>query len=128
MDAADVDVRYSPDHLWLREDGRGVTIGVTEQISRVLTWVNDVALPVPGARFEAGEQLAQIDSQKADIAITAPAALEVVAVNDALRADPMLVRMDPRGRGWLVVAELVDGGWDRLLEPAAYDALLREQS
>jgi glycine cleavage system H protein len=123
-----VEVRYSPDHLWLRQDGSGVTIGVTEKISRMLTWVNEVALPTPGADFEEGDQLAEIDSQKADIAIPAPTALQVMTVNDALRSEPMLVRMEPRGRGWLVVATLVEGGWERLLEPAAYDALLGAQS
>jgi glycine cleavage system H protein len=122
---AGVDLRYSRDHLWLRDDGPHVTIGVTETISRILTWVNDLALPTPGSRLTDGEQLAEIDSQKAVIALPAPAALEVVAVNDALRTDPMLVRMDPRGRGWLVAAMLDDGAWARLLEPAAYDALLR---
>jgi glycine cleavage system H protein len=128
MAAAGSDVRYSPDHLWLRRDGARVTIGVTEKISRILTWVNAVALPGPGSRFEGGAEFAEIDSQKADIALPAPAALEVVAVNEALRADPMLVRMDPRGAGWLLAAELEDGGWERLLAPDAYESLLRESA
>jgi glycine cleavage system H protein len=125
MAGADADVRYSADHLWLRHDGGHVTIGVTEKISRILTWVNEVALPTPGARFTNGDPLAEIESQKADIALPAPAALEVVAVNEALRADPMLVRMDPRGAGWLVRGRLDDSEWERLLEPPAYDELLR---
>jgi glycine cleavage system H protein len=125
MAEADAELRYSPDHVWLRDDGGHVTIGVTEKISRVLTWVNEVALPTPGSRIANGEQLAEIESQKADIAVPAPAALDVVAVNEALTVDPMLVRMDPRGQGWLVTAMLDDGEWERLLGPAAYDELLR---
>ena len=125
MAEADADVRYSRDHLWLRHDGGHVTIGVTEKISRILTWVNEVALPAPGSRIANGAPLAEIDSQKADIAVPAPAALDVVAVNDALRTEPMLVRMDPRGQGWLVTAVLDDGEWRRLLDSAAYDELLR---
>lgn len=123
---SDADLRYSADHVWLRRDGDDVTIGVTEKVSRILTWVNAVTLPAPGSRMRAGEDLAGIDSQKADISVPAPAALEVVAVNDALRAEPMLVRMEPRGRGWLVAAVLDDGEWENLLEPGAYEQLLRE--
>jgi glycine cleavage system H protein len=125
MTEVDAEVRYSPDHLWLRREGARVTIGVTEKISRILTWVNAVALPTPGTRFANGAEFAEIESQKADIALPAPAALEVVAVNEALQVDPMLVRMDPRGEGWLVRGRLDDGEWERLLGAAAYDELLR---
>jgi glycine cleavage system H protein len=124
---AERDVRYSAEHLWLRRDRERVTVGVAEKISRILTWVSAVEVPAPSTRLEAGDELASIDSQKALIAIPAPVALEVVAVNDALVADPMLVRMDARGAGWLLQAQLDGGGWERLLEPAAYEALLRAE-
>jgi glycine cleavage system H protein len=117
------DLRYSKDHLWLRDDGDRVAIGITERISRILTWVNAVALPAAGAQVAAGDALATIDSQKAEIEIPAPVALEVVALNEALAADPMLVRMDPRGRGWLLAALLEPGGWHRLLIAAEYEQL-----
>lgn len=127
MAASEEELRYSADHLWLRRDGERVTVGVSEKISRILTWVTTVTLPAPGTRLVAGDELAAIESQKAEIAIPAPASLEVVAVNDALATDPMLVRMEPRGRGWLLSAALDRGEWERLLEPAAYERLLRAQ-
>jgi glycine cleavage system H protein len=128
MDDAGVELRYSRDHLWLRQDGAHVTIGVAEKISRILTWVNEVDLPNPGSTLAEGDQLAEIESQKADISIPAPAPLEVVAVNGALETDPMLVRMDPRGQGWIVTAALEAGAWERLLEPGAYQELLRSSA
>lgn len=122
------EVRYSPEHLWLRQDGERVTVGVTEQISRMLTWVKAVTLPAPGTRLAGGEELAAIESQKADISIAAPAALEVLAVNDLLAADPMIVRMEPRGRGWLLAASLESSAWRQLLDAAEYDELLQTQT
>ena len=85
-------------------------------------------LPVPGTKLDAGDELATIDSQKAEIAVQAPAALEVLDANDALVRDPMLVRMEPLGRGWLVVAALEAGSWERLLTLADYEEALRVES
>lgn len=116
----DAGLRYSDEHLWFRRDGERVTVGVTQAISRILTWVDEVELPSPGTRLGPGDELLTIDSQKAAIAISAPVALEVVAVNEEVGRDPMLVRMDPRGRGWLLRVRLAEGGWERLLGTAAY--------
>jgi glycine cleavage system H protein len=119
-----IDTRYSADHLWIRDDGESVTIGITEKVSRILTWVHTVALPPPGTSLEPGDELVEIDSQKTDISIPAPTALLVVAVNDALSTDPMQVRMDPRGQGWLLTAKLAHSDWKGLLSPTEYEALL----
>jgi glycine cleavage system H protein len=125
MNAGADRLRFSEDHLWFARDGGCVTVGVTERISRILTWVNGVALPPVGARLVAGEELATIDSQKVEISLTTPIALDVVTVNDALAGDPMLVRMDPRGTGWLLRAAIEDEQWSRLLAPTAYEEVLR---
>jgi len=127
MSKTATDVRYSADHLWIHDDGGSVTIGITEKLSRILTWVHTVALPPPGTSLNQGDELAAIDSQKADISIPAPTALLVQAVNDALSTEPMLVRMDPRGRGWLLTAKLARSDWESLLDPAEYEALLKAE-
>lgn len=119
-----MELRYSEDHLWFRRAERRVSVGVTEQISRVLTWVTRVDLPAPGAQLDAGEELVTIDSQKTVFVLPAPVGLEVITVNEELLVDPMLVRMEPRRRGWLVEATLEEGGWEQLIEPDAYDAAL----
>jgi glycine cleavage system H protein len=120
------ELRYSQDHLWFRRQAGRVAVGVTERISRVLTWVNRVDLPPPGTQLRAGEELATIDSQKAEFVVAAPVPLEVLTVNEELSADPMLVRMEPFGRGWLVQVSLEQGGWEQLLEPHAYRALVAQ--
>jgi glycine cleavage system H protein len=118
------DLRYSQDHLWFRHEAGRVTVGVTERISRVFTWVNRIDLPSPGTELSAGDELATIDSQKAVFVLPAPVPLEVVAVNDELSTDPMLVRMEPLSGGWLLDVSLADGGWEQLLEPDAYLAIV----
>jgi glycine cleavage system H protein len=120
------ELRYSVDHLWFRREGERVTVGVTEQVSRILTWVNAVDLPTPGRSAAAGEELGSIESQKTDIAISAPVPLQVTTVNEELPTNPMLVRMDPHGRGWLFQAVIDEHAWEQLLDEAAYRAVLAE--
>jgi glycine cleavage system H protein len=120
------ELRYTDDHLWFRQEGDHVTVGVTQQVSRILTWVNAVDLPAPGTSAAAGEELGSIESQKTDIAISVPVPLRVIAVNEALSADPMLVRMDPYGRGWLFQAVIDDHAWEQLLDEDAYQAVIGE--
>lgn len=120
MERGDPGLRYSDEHLWFRREDRRVTIGVTERIARILTIVAAVELPASGARLGSEDELAVIESQKATILVTAPLPLHIVAVNDDVINNPMLVRTEPFTRGWLVQAELEEDGWDGLLDAAAY--------
>ncbi|MFD7440076.1 glycine cleavage system protein H [Streptomyces sp. NPDC059909] len=124
------DVRYSPDHLWLRREGTGdeVTVGITERIARILTLVNTVALPAPGASIAQGAELAAIDAQKAAFELPAPVAVRITAANNRLTREPLLVRTDPRGGGWLLRCTLArPHDWDQLLDHAAYQALVEHE-
>jgi glycine cleavage system H lipoate-binding protein len=49
------------------------------------------------------------------VSVTAPVRLEVQSVNDELMRDPMLIRIDPLGRGWLVRRAVSNTGWDELM-------------
>ena len=52
--------------------------------------------------------------------------LRVIAVNQELATDPMLVRMEPYGRGWLFQAVIDDHAWEQLLHEAAYQAVIEK--
>ena len=119
-------LRYSDEHLWFRREDSHVTIGVTEKIARILTIVSFVQLPAPGAQLAAGDEVAVIESQKATIWVAAPLPLQIVAVNDEVTNDPMLVRTEPYGSGWLIQAQLEDDGWERLLDATAYASVTTE--
>lgn len=112
--------RYSDNHLWFTSRGNEVVVGITNRIAGALTLVEAVSLPEPSSRVVAGQQLVSIDAQKAVFEIEAPVDLDVLTVNEELRADPLLVRLEPQGRGWLVTARLARDDWGRLLDEAAY--------
>jgi glycine cleavage system H protein len=120
--------RYSSDHLWLLRGERDVTIGITDRAAGVLTLINAVDLPQPGAALAAGCELAVVDAQKVLLEIPAPVPMHVTEVNDGLAKDPMLIRTDPRGEGWLVRCILDrEEDWNSLLDEAAYQALVESE-
>jgi glycine cleavage system H protein len=119
--------RYSDTHLWFSREGDEVRVGITERIAGALTLVEEVFLPQPSSRVTAGHELVRIDSQKAAFEIAAPVDLDVLTVNEDLAADPLLVRLEPRARGWLLTARLAPEHWAGLLDHAAYTQVVERE-
>jgi glycine cleavage system H protein len=124
MDVPD-DLRYSPDHEWVRvEDGRA-RIGITDYAQDALGDVVFVSLPAVGAGVKAGEGMSEVESTKSVSDIYAPVSGTVVEVNDVLADNPQTVNEDPYGAGWLCVIELSDATEvDTLLAADDYRALV----
>lgn len=97
------DLRYAQSHEWLRADG---TVGISDHAQAELTDVVFVDLPKVGAEVKAGQQACVVESVKAASDIYAPASGTIVAVNDALSANPGLINTDPYGQGWIFKLEL----------------------
>jgi len=119
------DLKYAASHEWLRVEGDIATIGITDHAQHELTDVVFVELPPVGKRVEAGGECAVVESVKTASDVYAPVSGEVVAVNQAVVADPSLVNSDPYGAGWFYRLKLARpdqlGG---LLDAAAYRALI----
>ena len=115
------DLRYSPEHEWVRVEGTRVRVGVTDYAQDALGDVVFVDLPAVGSEVEAGGQLGEVESTKSVSEIYAPVAGTVTAVNDALAEGPERVNQDPYGDGWICELELAPGADpDTLLDAAAY--------
>ncbi len=95
---------YTPEHEWvsaLTAEGT-VRIGITDHAQSELGDVVYVDLPEVGQEFEAQETFGEVESTKSVSDLFAPLAGEVVAVNEALEADPALINNDPYEQGWLI--------------------------
>lgn len=118
-----VDLRYTPEHEWVRPDGDLLRIGITDYAQEQLGDVVFVTLPEPGTELDAGTTLGEVESTKSVSDLYAPVAGTVVARNEALEANPELVNQDPYGAGWLVEVRPTDSGAvESLLDAAAYRA------
>ncbi|MBN9005292.1 MAG: glycine cleavage system protein GcvH [Rhizobiales bacterium] len=116
-------VLYTSDHEWLRIEGDTATIGITDYAQSQLGDVVFVELPKIGRQLKKAEAAAVVESVKAASDVYAPITGEVLAVNDALAAEPALVNSDANDKAWFFKLKISDknelGG---LMDEAAYKA------
>jgi glycine cleavage system H protein len=118
------DLRYSPEHEWVRVTGSVARIGITDFAQDSLGDVVFVQLPDVGLDVVAGASVSEIESTKSVSDVYVPVTGAVSAVNDALADQPELVNSDPYGEGWMFEIEVTDPAeLDGLLDPAGYRAL-----
>ena len=119
------DRRYTEEHEWALAEAARVRIGITDYAQEQLGDVVYVSLPKVDRRVQAGEMVAEVESNKSVAEVFAPLNGTVVAVNEALAEVPELVNRDPYGEGWFILLEAEDPSMlDGLLDAAAYRALL----
>ena len=115
-------LRYTAEHEYVLESEAGVVqVGITEYAQGELGDVVFVSLPKVGEQFDAHQPFGTIEAVKAVSELYSPVAGEIVAVNDALDADPAAVNRDPYGDGWMVRIRLADpSAVASLLDAAGY--------
>lgn len=119
------DLKYTKSHEWARVDGDVATIGITEHAQSELGDIVYVQTPEVGQVLESGSTFGSVESVKTVSDIYAPAAGEVVEVNESLATAPELLNSDPYGEGWIIKIR-VDGGLEggALLSADEYQELL----
>lgn len=103
-------LRYSKDHVWVKEEPSGVRIGLTDYAQNELGEVSFIELPDPGSHFEAHSAVCSVDSLKSTSDIYTPVSGTIVEVNRRLTEEGMasLINKDPLGDGWLFVIKADD--------------------
>lgn len=113
--------RYTKDHEWVRVEGDVAVCGISAFAAEQLGDVVYVELPEVGRKVAQGAEMAVVESAKAASDVYAPVSGEVVAVNDALGANPEKVNEGPEGEGWFVKIRLSNAGEvAALMDGAAY--------
>jgi glycine cleavage system H protein len=119
------DLRYSPDHEWVRRQGDRVRIGLTHYAQESLGDVVYVEVPAIGTAVVANASFSEVESTKSVSDVFAPVSGTVVAVNDELADSPQSVNIDPYGAGWLCDIEMSNPSeYDSLLDATAYGELV----
>jgi len=123
------DLRYTPEHEWVRVTGDGtVRVGITDFAQSSLGDVVYVQLPDLGSEVTAGESFGEVESTKSVSDLYAPVTAKVTAVNGDLESNPQLVNSDPYGQGWLLElqadGDTLEQGLAALLDADAYRGTL----
>jgi glycine cleavage system H protein len=118
---------FTPDHEWINiEDHEAAVVGITLHAQDALGDVVFVELPEVGRTYKKGEVAGVVESVKAAADLYMPVEGEVVEVNSALKDDPSLFNNDPMGNGWFFKVHVTHmEQFDELMDPPAYDALLK---
>jgi glycine cleavage system H protein len=122
------DLRYHPEHDWVRIDGDEGTFGITWFAQDALGELVHYESPEAGSTVAKDQTYAEVESVKAVSDVIAPLSGEILEVNGAVADAPETVNGDPYGEGWLVRVRLTDPGEvDSLMDAEAYRRHLAEQ-
>ncbi len=121
------DLKYTPDHEWVKVEGNIGTIGVTDHAQGELGDVVYVDIASDLAEITKGTAFGTIEAVKTVSDIYAPVSGKVLEVNSALNDNPETVNQDPYGGGWMVKIEIANPSeLDELLDVKAYLELIGE--
>ena len=116
-------IKYSKDHEWVRMEGDGARVGISNYAQEQLGEIVFVELPDVGKKLAKGDEAAVIESVKAASEVYAPVSGKVSEVNGDLDAEPAKVNTDATGEGWLFKVALSDPGeLDEMMAEDDYNA------
>jgi glycine cleavage system H protein len=121
---------YRSEGIWALADGNRVRVGMTDFLQQLNGDVAFAEMQPEGTAVATGDEVAAIETIKANVSVTSPVGGTVAEVNPALELSPEVINQDPYGEGWLVVIEASDWPTDRdaLLGPQAYFELMKGQA
>ena len=119
------DIRYTSEHEWIRVEGNEALVGITDYAQSELGEIVFIDVPTLGEIVEQGGVFGSIEAVKTVSDLNMPASGKVLAINEALDAQPELVNNDPYGEGWIIRISLKDPSeLGKLMDAAAYQASL----
>jgi glycine cleavage system H protein len=121
---------YSADGVWARLEGNRVRVGVTDYLQQRNGDAAFVHTKPVGTKMVAGNEIAELETIKANVSLYSPLSGTVVEVNSDLDLNPENINQEPYGKGWL--ADIEAAAWEidkvKLLDPQAYLSLIRSQA
>lgn len=117
-------LEYSEEHVWVDASVEPAVVGLTEYAVNQLGELVFVDLPEPGTRVEAGDEIVELESQKAVQPLVCPVAGTVRYVNREASDDSGIITNDPYGEGWILKIEL-DDDEPALLTAEEYSKLVK---
>ena len=102
------DLLFAKTHEWVAVDGDTATVGISDFAVKLLTDIVYLALPKIGTRFSPGQSMGEIESVKAVSDVYSPVSGEVIAVNESLPDNLMLLTSSPFEKAWIVRIRMTD--------------------
>jgi len=93
---------YSAEGVWALAEGDRIRIGMTDFLQQLNGDVAFAEVKPAGTAVATGDELAVIETIKANVEVASPVGGSVVEVNPAMELSPEAINQDPYGEGWLL--------------------------
>lgn len=112
-------VSYHSGHSWLAQERKNIVrVGADEFAAALLGKIERIELPRPGQWIRQGQKFLTFFRDGVKTEMVSPTEGEVMEVNAELLNNPVALREDPYGKGWLVAVHVPDEeGTSRNLVP-----------
>ena len=101
-------LKYSNDHEWIRVEGDGAYVGITDFAQSQLGDIVFVDVTTVGETLAQNEIFGTIEAVKTVSDAFIPVGGEVLEFNEALNDAPETVNKDPYGDGWMIKIKITD--------------------
>jgi glycine cleavage system H protein len=102
-------VSYHSGHTWLvRERKNVVRMGADEFAAALVGKVDHIELPKPGQWIRQGQKVLSFYRGGEKTEMVSPTEGEVMEINSEIVNNPVTLRQDPYGKGWLVTVHVPD--------------------
>ena len=119
---------YTDTHEWVKNEGKQVTVGLTDYAQSQLKDIVYVELPEIGSEFNRAESIGVVESVKTAADLFSPVTGKVTGTNVTLKDNPQFINEDPYGKGWILKMELRNKGELKgLLTSEAYQGSLPKE-
>jgi glycine cleavage system H protein len=120
--------RYTREHEWIELTGSIGAIGITDYAQNSLGDIVYVDLPKVGDAVTAGATFGSVESVKAVSDLFSPVTGSVTAINEELKDAPDKINEKPH-EIWIIKVKLANPAEvNTLLDAAAYEAFIAEES
>ena len=121
------DLKYTKEHEWVKADGKGAAIGITNHAQELLGDIVFVELPKVGTEIAAGKAFGSVESVKAVSDVYAPISGTVTEVNSELASSPEKINQDAHSAWRVKIALKNPAELNALLSAADYEKFVAEE-
>lgn len=117
---------YSEDHIWVEIRGDEATVGISQYAVDELGEIEYIELPMEDEDVIVGEDIGLLESSNNSQSIYAPISGTIIAVNEELESDPVLINDSPEEKGWICkMTNIDDSELDDMMDETFYRKYLR---
>ena len=121
---------YSEEGVWAKADGDQIIVGISDYLQQRSGDIAFAEVLETGTAVTAGEPFADIETTKADLALSSPVSGTLQAINDKLDFEPEIINRDPYEAGWMAAISAKDWAAEmpNLLTPEAHLAHIKRDA